>query len=179
MSLTSDKQLSLEALKQKNALDLSTARSVERQVTLNERNWQVLTSVTQRNAELMLQLMEEQKKLLTAEDMEHFLEIMKSNSQSQLNSLAESATRFSRQAGSASENISSAADRLTRNTEAELTRTVENTNATLKSLLETTRSLQQELMSSAKQQMLRLLLASAGSVTLLTLFYSLLLFLRA
>ena len=58
MSLTSDKQLSLEELKQLNTQDLSTARDVERQVTVTEKNWTGVTNLLRRISDQQLELME-------------------------------------------------------------------------------------------------------------------------
>ena len=178
MKYASDSQLTLEELKQLNAQDMNIVKDVDCQVTVTEKNWAGVTNLLRRVSEQQLELMEAQKALLTAQDIENHLAWQENRIQDQLDTLSSEVKNFKEQAGSLSESFSSASDKLVSKTDAELTKLTENTSTDQKRILDTTRRMQAELMSSAKQQMLKLLITSAGSATLLAVFYSLLMFLK-
>lgn len=133
-----------------NMQDLSTAKDVERQVTITEKNWASVLSLLRRVSEQQLELMEAQKALLTAQDIESHLAWQENRIQDQMDTLSSEVKSFARQAGSLSEKFSSASDKLVSKTDAELAKITSNTSSDLTSLARTTETKVSSLIAEAK-----------------------------
>ena len=95
MNSTSERNLSLDELKDLNRRDLSAASEGETHITLTDRNWTAVLNLLSRLCTLLEMVMAALATLLTRPDAEELLQQIEQGSQEQLRRLNTTAESFS------------------------------------------------------------------------------------